>query len=97
VLGDSSPAESVPFDQRDVFYALRCDDHLLTVATSKEVVYAQLDCGLYWLPDDVVHPFLAQPVRVRAAAGSPAQLSFESGSGQVGQFVADAVWIDARR
>jgi hypothetical protein len=95
VLGDDTPPPESGFDQQTIFFALRCDGDLLTVSTSRHVIYATLDCLQYWLPDDVVRPFLAQPVRVTVVPGEPVQLTFFSASGDIAAFVARAVWVQS--
>ena len=79
-----------------IFYALSCRDHLLTVATSRETIYAELPCGQYFLSDDVVRPYLGEPVRVRVRTGPQTQLIIELISPGPAQFVADRVWIQPR-
>jgi hypothetical protein len=93
-LGDDTPSPGTPFAEQHIFYSLNCRNDLLTVATSQEIVYATLECGEYWLADDVIRAFLANPVRVRVVPGAEAQLTFESSTGLVARFVAETVWIE---
>jgi hypothetical protein len=79
-----------------LFYALSCRDHLLTVATTRETIYAELPCDQYQLSDDVVRPYLGKPVSVRVSTGPPALLIIEVLSPGPAQFVTDRVWIQSR-
>ena len=57
-------------------------------------MFATVECTDYWLPDDVVRPFLGTPVEVRVAMGTPVRLFIDSEQGGTLRFDADAVWID---
>lgn len=92
-LGDVS---AHPPGAPHIFYALSCHDHLLTVATTQETIYAATDCSKYWLPEDAVRPFLSQPVRVRISAGPPAVIVVDSIAAGAARFSADAVWLEVR-
>jgi hypothetical protein len=92
-LGDATPPTGTPVRDQHLFYALRCDDGLLTVATTHEVVYAAVDCERYWIPDDVVRPFLGEPARVAVEHGDPVTALFMTIAGGTLQVEADSVWV----
>jgi hypothetical protein len=89
---------AVPGDDEPLryFYALTCRDGLLTVATTREVVFAEVECERYWLPDDVTRPFLKQPVRVRILPGTPGTLVVEALAAGAARLVTGDVWIAVR-
>lgn len=76
-----------------IFYSLSCSGDLLTVSTTREVVYARLPCNRYWLPDEVVRPFLAQAATIRVMPGEPYELSFSAAGAGVARFFPTDVWI----
>ena len=79
-----------------LFFWLTCDEHLLTIATTQETVYAELDCRRYWLVHEVVRPYQGQPVRVRISTGPPGVLAIEARTAGAARFEVDAVWIQTR-
>jgi hypothetical protein len=95
-FGQVSAAPSATPEAPHIFYTLSCSDHLLTVATTRETIYAELPCGQYWLSDDVVRPYLGEPVRVHVSMGPQLRLTIEVISRGPAQFVADRVWIQSR-
>jgi hypothetical protein len=76
------------------FFSLRCEDGLLAVSTTAETVFATVDCTDYWVPDDVLRPFLGTRVEVRVAVNQPTRLFIDSEAGGTLRFDATAVWID---
>jgi len=95
-FGQVSGAPGATPEAPRLFYALSCRDHLLTVATTKETIYAALPCDQYQLSDDVVRPYLGKPVSVRVSTGPPALLMIEVLSPGPAQFITDGVWIQPR-
>jgi len=95
MLGDATPAAGTPAADQHIFYALFCDDDLLRVTTTQEIVYARVECGRYWIPDDVVRPFLGEPVRVTIAQGEVVLASFMTIAGGTMRFEAEGVWLRA--
>ena len=85
---------TLPASGARMFFSLRCEDGLLGVSTTAETVFATVECTDYWLPDDVLRPFLGTPVEVRIAVGSPDLLFIDSEQGGTLRFEANAVWID---
>jgi hypothetical protein len=77
---------------RRLFFRLECRDDLLVVATTRETIYATLDCSDYGVNFDAWEPLLAQPVHVRVEPGEPYRLSVEAASAAA-YFEADAAWI----
>lgn len=74
------------------FYSLRCQNGLLSIATTEAVFYAELPCDRS-LPDDVVRRFLAQPVTIRVKIGDPTKLYVDSAAAGSVEFTVGAVWI----
>lgn len=95
-FGHVSGAPSAIAEAPHIFYAISCRDHLLTVATTRETIYADLPCGQYDLSDNVVRPYLGEPVRVRVSTEPHVRLIIEVSSPGAAQFLADRVWIQAR-
>jgi hypothetical protein len=85
---------TLPASGARLFFSLRCEDSLLAVSTTTENIFATVDCTQYWLPDDVLRPFLGTPVEIRVARGTPTLLFVDSEAGGTLRFEADAVWID---
>lgn len=96
VLGAVSTLEATPADAPHLFFWLTCDDRLLTIATTRETIYAELDCGRYWLVHEVVRPYQGQPVRVQIGAGPEATLIVEATAAGAARFDVDAVWVQSR-
>jgi len=96
-LGDATPAAGTPVADQHIFYALFCDDDLLRVTTTHEIVYARIDCERYWIPDDVVRPFLGEPVRVTIERGDIVIASFMTIAGGTMRFEAEGVWLESLR
>lgn len=96
VLGALSTLAPTPAEAPHLFYWLTCDDRLLTIATTKETIYAELDCVNYWLVHEVVRPYQGQPVRVQIGAGPEAMLVVEATSAGAARFDVDAVWVQSR-
>jgi hypothetical protein len=96
-LGDATPAAGTAVSEQHLFYALRCDDGLLTVATTHEVVYATVACVRYWIPDDVVRPFLGEPVRVIVDQSGIVTVSFTTIAGGTMRFEVEGVWLERLR
>ena len=96
-VGDATPPLGAPVADQHLFYALRCDDDLLTVATTHEIVYATVACVRYWIPDDVVRPFLGEPVRVTVDHGGVVTVSFTTIAGGTMRFDAGGVWVERPR
>jgi len=92
-LGDATPPPGTPLDEQDIFYFLTCDGQLLSISTTREVVYARVDCLKYWLFYDVVAPFIGQPVEIdsRPAEGT---IAVTTARGGTARFTTDAVWLD---
>ena len=95
-FGQLASAVSTTPEAPHIFYALSCRDHLLTVATTRETIYAELPCEQYPLSDDVVRPYLGEPVRVRVTREPQTTLIIQVISPGAVQFVADRVWIEPR-
>jgi hypothetical protein len=73
-------------------FSLNCMDGILTIATTKGVVDAELPCDRS-LPPDVVERFAGRPIEVRYEAGPPGKLflmSIEAGSVE---FTVGRVWV----
>jgi hypothetical protein len=85
---------TLPASGARLFFSLRCEDGLLAVSTTAETVFATVDCTQYWLPDDVLRPFLGTPVEVRVAIDGTTRLFVDSDAGGTLRFDAGAVWID---
>ena len=66
------------------------------MTTTKETIYAELPCSQYPLSDDVIHPYLGKPVRVRIGTEPQTTLLIQIASPSAAQFVADRVWIEPR-
>jgi hypothetical protein len=96
-LGDATPPAGTAVSEQHLFYALRCDDGLLTVATTHEVVYATVACVRYWIPDDVVRPFLGKPVRTTVDRDGIVTVSFRTLAGGTMRFEAEGVWLERLR
>jgi len=92
-FGEVSLASGADAQSLHLFYSLACHDDLLVVPTTHETIYAELPCHEYWLPDDVVRPFLGKPVRVRISAEPPRGLVIDAISAGSARFAADRVWI----
>lgn len=97
MLGDATPPAGTPVGEQHLFYTLRCDDGVLTVTTTHVIVYATVECNRYWIPDDVVRPFLGEPVRVTVDQGDVVIASFMTIAGGTLRFEAGGVWLDALR
>jgi hypothetical protein len=97
MLGDATPPAGTPVADQHFFYTLRCDDGVLTVTTTHEIVYATVECSQYWIPDDVVRPFLGEPVRVTVDQGDVVVASFMTIAGGTLRFDAGGVWLVALR
>ncbi len=95
-FGQVSGAPGVTPEAPHIFYALSCRDNLLTVATTRETIYAELPCGQYQLSDDVVRPYLGEPVRILVTTKPRTTLIIQVISPSAAQFVADSVWIQPR-
>jgi hypothetical protein len=95
-LGQPSGAPSATPEAPRIFYALSCRDHLLTVATTRETIYAELPCDQYPQSDDVVRPYLGEPVRVLVTTQPQTTLIIQVISPSATQFAADRVWIEPR-
>ena len=95
-FGQPSGAASATPEAPHIFYALSCRDHLLTVTTTRETIYAELPCSQYLLSDDVVRPFLGEPVRVLITTEPQAKLIIQVTPPGAAQFAADRVWIEPR-
>jgi hypothetical protein len=78
-----------------LFYNLRCEAALLTVATTREVVYAELPCRRYWLPDVVMRPYLGRAVQIEIGAGGTMILRIFSAPGPI-RFETGSIWIESR-
>lgn len=97
VLGDATPPTGTAVGDQHLFYSLRCDDGLLTVTTTHAIVYATVQCVRYWIPDDVVRPFLGEPVRTTIDQGDVVIASFMTIAGGTMRFEADGVWLERLR
>lgn len=96
VLGTvETPAEGGA-DPPHLFFWLTCDERLLTIATTVETVYAETDCGRYWLVHEVVRPYQGKPVRIEITLGSPATLVMEATGAGAARFEVDGVWVVRR-
>jgi hypothetical protein len=93
-FGEVSLASGADPQSLHLFYSLACRDDLLVVPTTHETIYAELPCHDYWLPDDVVRPFLGKPVRVRISTEPPPGLVIDASSAGSARFTADRVWIE---
>ncbi|MHB8376909.1 MAG: hypothetical protein ACYDEB_08130 [Dehalococcoidia bacterium] len=71
-----------------------CAKDLLTITTTKHIVYAELPCDRS-LPSKDAQAFLSQPVRVRAVIASPSKLYLESKTGGTVEFTVGRVWVRA--
>lgn len=74
------------------FYSLRCDVDRLAVSTTRDTFVAEVDCGKYWLADDVVRPFLAKRVVVRFTTAPSRTLAFDAEGAGVMRFSVTRVW-----
>ncbi len=74
--------------------SLNCAKDLLTITTTKHIVYAELPCDRS-LPSKDAQAFLSQPVRVRAVIASPSKLYLESKTGGTVEFTIGRVWVRA--
>lgn len=79
-----------------LFYWLTCDGRLLTITTTGETIYAEVDCGRYWLVHEVVRPYQGQPVRIEIGVGTGATLVMEAESAGPARFDVAAVWVQSR-
>jgi hypothetical protein len=95
-LGDTSAPAPNSANPPHLFFWLTCDDHLLTIATTQETIYAELDCSQYWLVHEVVRPYQGQPVRVRISVGPSEVLVVEATTAGAARFNVDAVWLKTR-
>lgn len=82
---------------RDVrlFFNLECADDLMRLTTSREFIYAEVDCDQYTINDDTIRPLLGKPIRITidpAADAQPAVLVISSPAGAP-RFEAKTVWI----
>lgn len=96
-LGDATPPKGTAVAGQHLFYALICDDDLLTVTTTHETVYATVNCVRYWIPDDVVRPFLGEPTRITIDQGDVVIVSFMTIAGGTMRFEAEGVWLERLR
>lgn len=87
-----TPAEGGA-DPPHLFFWLTCDERLLTIATTVETVYAETDCGRYWLVHEVVRPYQGKPVRIAISVGAPSMLVMEAAGAGVARFEVDGVWV----
>ncbi|MEX2225474.1 MAG: hypothetical protein WEB52_03370 [Dehalococcoidia bacterium] len=93
LLGDATPPAGTPVSEQHIFYTLRCDGDVLTVTTTREIVYARVECARYRISDDVVRPFLGEPVRVMVDQGDIVIASFMTIAGGTLRFDAEGVWL----
>ena len=82
-------------DESRTFEETACSDATLTIATSKEVVYAELPCDRA-LPPEVADRFTGDPVRIRITIADSIKLFFESTDGGSVEFTTGRIWIDER-
>jgi hypothetical protein len=94
IVGSPTAPEGMPPDQVHVFYSLSCANGVLTIATTRETVYAELPCDRS-PPDASVRAFLAQPAQIRFVAGNPCKLFVESAAAGTIEFTVPGMWIVA--
>lgn len=91
VLGSTSPGTAS--EPAHIFYWLTCDDELLTISTTQETVYAEVDCVQYWLVHEVIRPYQGQPVRIDIGTGPSATLVLDAAAAGPARFDVGNVWI----
>lgn len=78
-----------------LLFNLECAGGLMRLTTSREFIYAEVDCEQYAINDDTVRPLLGKPIRITidpAAGTQPAVLAISSPAGAP-RFEAKTVWI----
>lgn len=88
-FGDPAGSGSTE-DER--FYSLNCAADVLTIATTRRIVYADLPCDRS-LPSKDAQAFLSRAVRVRVVIASPSKLYIESKTGGTAEFTVGRVWM----
>lgn len=78
-----------------IFYSLKCANGVLIIATTHEVVYAELPCDRS-PPDSALHLFFSSPVQIRFVAGYPSKLFLESKTAGTIEFTVPGIWIETR-
>lgn len=96
LVSEDTVLEASPPAAPRLFYWLTCDGVLLIISTTSETVYAEVDCGRYWLVHEVVRPYQGQPVRIEIGTGPNATLVMEAESAGAARFEVGAVWIQSR-
>ncbi|MEX2247097.1 MAG: hypothetical protein WEC75_10460 [Dehalococcoidia bacterium] len=80
-------------DDAHRLFSITCADATMTIATTKEIIYAELPCDRA-LPPPVVDRFAGDSVRVRVQIGEQIKLFFESSDGGSVEFTTGRIWID---
>ncbi|MDE3096604.1 MAG: hypothetical protein KGK07_11490, partial [Chloroflexota bacterium] len=88
-FGDPAGSGSAE-DER--FYSLTCAADVLTIATTRRTVYAELPCDRS-LPSKDAQAFLSRAVRIRVVIASPSKLYLESKAGGTAEFTVGRVWV----
>lgn len=96
LVREDTVLDANPPDGTRLFFWLTCDGPLLVIATTRETVYAEVDCSRYWLVHEVVRPYQGQPVRIAITTGPNATLVFESESAGAARFGVGGVWVLGR-
>ncbi len=91
VIGSTSPGTAS--EPAHIFYWLTCDDQLLTISTTQETVYAEVDCVQYWLVHEVIRPYQGQPVKIEITTGPQGTLELDATNAGPARFDVDAVWV----
>jgi hypothetical protein len=75
-----------------LIYNIRCNGELFVIATTRETLYGETDCGRYWLPDDVVRPFLGEAVRIQVPVAGTGVLTVQI-EAQALRIETERIWI----
>ena len=91
-LGDAASTTGAPIEALDIMYAFSCRDGLVTIATTRETLYAERPCERV-PPDEAFRTYLSRPVLIRISGGDLQQLSLNTDTvGGLG-FSASRIWL----
>ena len=82
-------------DEPHLYFAMSCADDVLTIATSRETVYAELPCDRA-LPGEAAARFQGLPVLIRIVPSEPGKLYLDSATAGSAEFTVGRVWLEER-
>lgn len=89
---EERPAEVAPGEGGRLFFSSDCVDGLLSVTTTREIVYAELPCDRA-LPPEVKERFLGKAVALRIVPGQQSKLYIESQEAGSVEFTVGRMWL----